>query len=141
MFAKFKIIIVAGVLFSTPAVASDAVDWQSAEAIFQAGRASVKQPPKGNGAAKCAGYWMIHGIALKNKDFPLGAVAIFDSELALVDEAANNSLFFGMMASNARTYEKAKTKAKRLLSGVLNGDARAVKKYFGVLGRCSFGAA
>ena len=121
------------------AQAQAAVDWMSAQAVFHANRASGNSPPKGKAAAKCAGYWMMHGAALVRGDFPQAALAALDPELASREEAGINALVFSRLSSTVRDYEKAKKQAQALIPRVLNGEREAIRAYFSQLGRCSFG--
>jgi hypothetical protein len=121
------------------AQAGAAVDWTAAKAAFEANRASGNSPPKGKVAAKCAGYWMMHGAALVRSEFPQAALDALDPELTSREEAGINALVFSRLSSNLRDYEKAKKEAQALIPRLLNGERDAIRDYFGLLGRCSFG--
>lgn len=122
------------------AQAQTAVDWTAAEAAFKANRASGNSPPKGKAAAKCAGYWMMHGAALVRGEFPKAALDALDPELTSREEAGINAIVFSRLASNLlRDYEKAKKEAQALIPRVINAERAAIRDYFGQLGRCSFG--
>jgi hypothetical protein len=122
-----------------PARAQAAVDWTAAEAVFEANRASGDSPPRAKGAAKCAGYWMMHGAAVVRGEFPQAALDALDPELISREEAGLNALVLSRLFSNLRDYEKAKEEAQALIPRVLDGERDAIRDYFGQLGRCSFG--
>jgi hypothetical protein len=121
------------------AQAGAAGDWAAAQGVFKANRASGNSPPKGKAAAKCAGYWMMHGAALVRGEFPQAALDALDPELTSRDEAGINALVFSRLTSNLRDYDKAKKEAQALIPRLLNGERDAIRDYFGQLGRCSFG--
>jgi hypothetical protein len=122
-----------------PAAAQLVVDWTAVEAVFEANRASGNSPPKGKGAARCAGYWMMHGAALARGEFPQAALDALDPELTSREEAGLNAVVLSRLFSNLRDYEKAKKEAQALIPRVLKGERDAIRAYFGRLGTCSFG--
>lgn len=137
--ARTLAFLAAGACAAQSAQAQAAVDWTAAQAAFQVNRASGNARPKGKVAAKCTGYWMMHGAALVRGDFPQSALDALDPELTSRDEAGINALAFSHLPSSLRDYEKAKKEAQALIPRVLNGERDAIRDYFGQLGRCSFG--
>ncbi len=125
---------------STSAAAAGPVDWKMAASTFLANRADGTKPQGGKGAARCAGYWLIHAGALKRGVFPKEAVALFDSEIAVQDEGLINAMVYSRLNADVRSYEKSKAEATQLQDKFLAGDAKALKSYFTTLGKCSFGA-
>ena len=123
------------------AQAQATIDWAAAETAFEENRASGNTPPRGKGAARCAGYWVTHVGALTRGEFPQAALDVLDPELTSKDEAGLNAIVFSQRFTDVRDYTEAKAEAEALLPRVVSGEGNAIRDYFRQLGRCSAGPA